>query len=318
VSTIRIVFLGTPEFARFHLQHLLQDAHYEVVGVVTQPDRPSGRQMKLQPSPVKKLALENKLPVLTPESIKAPEVLKQIADWRAEAAVVVAYGQIVPQAFLDMFPQKVVNVHGSLLPRWRGAAPIQRAVEAGDKVTGVCLQVMVKKLDAGDVIGSYSLEIAPHWHSMDLHNALMPLGAQLLHVDLMDYLRGHLTPHPQEESLVTYARKIEKSEAKINWQQSAEKVSCHIRAMTMGPGSYTTREGVKLKIIRAEVASMSDMANESPGQVLAVAADHFVVACRPGSLRVTEVQPESRPAMSVKDYLLGYNLAVGEILGGDE
>src|SRR5690606_19485641 len=144
--------------------------------------------------------------------------------WRAEAAVVVAYGQIVPQAFLDLFPNKVVNVHGSILPRWRGAAPIQRAVEAGDKMTGVSLQVMVKKLDAGDVIGSYPLTVEPEWDAFDLHNAMLPLGARLLEVEFMDYLRGNLTPVKQDESLVTYAHKIEKSESLIDWRKSAAEI----------------------------------------------------------------------------------------------
>jgi methionyl-tRNA formyltransferase len=312
VSTVRVAFLGTPEFARFHLQHLLQDPHFEVVGVVTQPDRPSGRHMHLTPSPVKKLALEKGLPVITPESMKVDAVLEQIALWRAEAAVVVAYGQILPQKFLDLFPQKVVNVHGSILPRWRGAAPIQRAIEAGDTVSGVSLQVMVRKLDAGDVIGSRSLEIQPEWNSNQLHDAMMPLGADLLHVEFMDYLRGNLTPVPQDEGLVTYAHKIDKSEALIDWKKSALAVCNHMRAMVMGPGSYTYRVGSKLKIIRAEVV---DGIVAPAGQVVEVNKNDFVVACGEKALRVLQVQPESRPAMPTRDYLLGHALAVGEMLG---
>ncbi|MCB0350361.1 MAG: methionyl-tRNA formyltransferase [Bdellovibrionales bacterium] len=311
MSVVRIAFLGTPEFARYHLASLLADSHYEVVGVVTQPDRPSGRNMHLNPSPVKVLAQTHGLKVISPESIKNKEALDEIASWKAEAAIVVAYGQIVPQDFLDLFPRKVVNVHASLLPRWRGAAPIQRAIEAGDKTTGVSLQVMVHKLDAGAVIGSYALPIGENMNSFELHNELMPLGAKLLAVDFMDYLRGHLTPTLQNEILVTYAHKIEKAEAKINWSLSAEKIDCHIRAMVMGPGSFALHSGKKLKIIRAK---REPVLSGQPGQILEVAKDSFVVACGEGALRVLEVQPESRAKMSVEDYLRGHSVQKGDML----
>ena len=160
-----------------------------MVGVITQPDRPSGRNLKPTPSAVKELALEKNIPVLQPEKVNDFDVLETIKNWKAEAAVVVAFGQILPQKFLDLFPNKVVNVHGSLLPRWRGAAPIQRAIMAGDKETGVSLQVMVKKLDAGDVIGEYKLSISEKINAVELHELLWPLGVQLLNVELMDYLR---------------------------------------------------------------------------------------------------------------------------------
>lgn len=311
MSVVRIAFLGTPEFARYHLASLLDDPHYDVVGVVTQPDRPSGRHMHLTPSPVKQLAEERGLRCLTPLTIKSEDVIREIESWKAEAAVVVAYGQIVPQKFLDLFPGRVVNVHGSLLPRWRGAAPIQRAIQAGDKVTGVSLQVMVLKLDAGDVIGSYSFPIGDEMNASELHDALMPLGAKLLHVDFMDYLRGNLTPVSQDESQVTYAHKIEKSEAKINWDLSATAVSCHIRALVMGPGSFCEWHGKKLKIIRARVAPKNP---GRPGEVVEVQVDHFVVVCGEGALEVWEVQPESRPKMKVKDFLLGHDFKAGEFL----
>src|SRR5690606_12427434 len=204
---IRTVFLGTPDFARAQLEYLAQDPHYEIVGVVTQPDRPAGRHMHLQPSPVKKFALEKGFKVLTPEKM-TPEVIAEVASWRAELAVVVAFGQILPQAFLDLFPKKAVNIHASLLPRWRGAAPIQRAIMAGDKETGVALQVIVKKLDAGDVIGTYRLPITDETDALKLLTDMVPLGQKLLHVDLMDYLRGNISPQPQDDGAVTYAHKI--------------------------------------------------------------------------------------------------------------
>lgn len=309
MSLIRIAFLGTPEFARHHLASLLADSHFEVVGVVTQPDRPSGRHMHMTPSPVKALATSHGLKVITPESIKEDSVLAEIAEWKAEAAVVVAYGQIVPQKFLDLFPMKVVNVHASLLPRWRGAAPIQRAIEAGDEQSGVALQVMVKKLDAGDVIGHYSLSIRPEMNSFDLHNELMPLGAKLLEVDFMDYLRGNLIPKPQDEELVTYAHKIEKSEAKLNWSLNAKQILNHIRAMAMGPGSVAIFGEKKIKIIRAEIKE----GHGRHGEVIEIEKDSFVISCGQGALKIFEVQPESRPKMSVQDFLLGHKLKKGDL-----
>jgi len=215
VSLIRIAFLGTPEFARFQLESLINDEHFEVVGVISQPDRPSGRKMKLKPSPVKVLAEEHNIPVLTPEKVK--DVLDEIKTWKAEAAIVVAFGQILTQSFLDIFPLRVVNIHGSILPRWRGAAPIQRAIMSGDTDTGVSLQIMIKKLDAGDVLGIREIKISDAVDAVDLHDQMKVLGADLLHIEFMDYLRGHLVGQPQDEKLVTYATKLEKSEGEINW-----------------------------------------------------------------------------------------------------
>lgn len=331
MSVLRIAFLGTPEFARDHLEGLLDDPHFEVVGVVTQPDRPSGRHMKLTPSPVKILALERNCRVISPESIKAPEVLEEISKWRAEAAVVVAYGQIVTQSFLDLFPFKVVNVHASLLPRWRGAAPIQRAIQAGDTKSGVALQVMTKKLDAGDVIGFYELPIPSGMDSFQLHQALIPLGKKLLNIDFMDYLRGQLSPKPQNELDVTYAHKIEKSEAHLNWKHSAQEIHNHVRAFVMGPGSFCNFAAKKLKLVHTQVSDPTFDSNnikngvisasekmisnkDQAGKIIKVETDSFFVLCGSGVLQVLEVQPESRSKMKVKDFLLGYALKVGDIL----
>ena len=311
MSVFRVIFLGTPDFAKHHLEGLVNDEHFQVVGVVSQPDRPSGRNMRLAPSPVKKFALEKNLKVITPDSIKDPLVLKEIASWKAEAAVVVAYGQIVPQAFLDLFPGRVVNVHGSLLPRWRGAAPIQRAVEAGDTITGVCLQVMVKKLDAGDVIAQYSFSVSDEMNALDVHDAMIPLGKKLLSIDFMDYLRGNIFATPQDEAHITYAEKIDKSEAKIDWQKSAQEVHNHVRAMVMGPGSYSSHQGKKIKILKTRVLSKT---NSIAGEILELTPTSFVVACKEGAIEVLELQPESRSKMTAKEFLLGANLKKGDRL----
>ena len=199
MSRVRVLFLGTPEFAVTSLQRLIDDEHFEVVAVVSQPDRPAGRKMQLKPSPVKEVALAKGLPVFTPETVNTEEFRAKILELKPESAAVVAFGQILGQKFLDLFPKGCVNVHGSLLPRWRGAAPIQRAVMAGDAETGVALQIVVRKLDAGPVLGIRRLPLSDSMNAFELHEALKGLGADLLHVEYIDYLRGNLFPIAQDE-----------------------------------------------------------------------------------------------------------------------
>lgn len=315
MSKVRVCFLGTPEFAVTSLKALLEDEHFEVVGVVTQPDRPAGRKLQLTPSPVKSLAQAHKLKVLSPESLKAnPLMLQEIKTWGAEVAVVVAFGQILTQEFLDSFPFGCVNVHGSVLPRWRGAAPIQRAIEAGDLETGVTLQKMVRKLDAGDIIGIRRVKIAPQMNALELHDELACLGAELLRVELMDYIRGNLAPVPQDEAQVTFAKKIEKQESQVDWKASAKALDGKIRGFVYGPGTYTTLHGKKLKLHRAE--PVSGVTTVAPGTITSVHQDHISVATGDGILKLYEVQPESRTRMGVADFLKGHPLAVGDMFGG--
>jgi methionyl-tRNA formyltransferase len=305
--------MGTPPIASECLKALHEDEHFEIVGVVSQPDRPSGRKLKFTPSAVKAYATEQGLSVLTPEKAKGEAFFDWVTGCGAEAVVVVAYGQILTQKFLDLFPTKVVNVHASLLPKWRGAAPIQRSVMAGDSITGVSLQVMTKKLDAGDVIGERSLTIEPEWSALDLHNAMIPLAQELLTVDFMDYLRGNLAASPQDESLVTYAHKIEKSESEIDWSWPADKIHNHIRGMLMGPGTYTLVGGKKLKLHQTSVKKQNQKA--PAGQVVAVAKTELLVATGDGCLSLEVVQPESKPKMGIEDYLKGHQLNKGDRLG---
>lgn len=305
--------MGTPQFAQYHLQSLIDDRRFEVVGVMTQPDRKSGRKMQLQPCPVKQLALQHGLPVVSPEKVNTEEVFEALAEWNADAAVVVAFGQILPQRFLDLYPQRVVNVHASLLPRWRGAAPIQRAIMAGDPETGVALQVMVKQLDAGDVIGVRKILITDDMSAVELHDALMPLGAELLHEEFVDYLEGQLIPTSQDETLVTYASKIDKSEGLIDWTHSAKDISNKIRGLQLGPGTFTFTQGKMLKIHKAVIGS--DETRSHHGQVLAVGSDGILIGCGHGTLKVLQVQPESRARMNVADYLKGYTVNVGDQWG---
>lgn len=313
MSKVRVCFLGTPEFAVVSLGRLLADDHYEIVGVVTQPDRPSGRKLQLTPSPVKVLAEKHGLPVITPESLrKDAAAVETILSWKAEVAVVVAFGQILTQSFLDSFRYGCVNVHGSILPRWRGAAPIQRAIEAGDAETGVTLQKMVKQLDAGDIIGIRRVPLNDTITALELHDQLADLGADLLHVELMDYVRGNLAPIPQDESLVTMAPKIDKTESLIDWNLSASLISGKARGFLYGPGTFTLHKGKKLKLHR--VRANGDLKG-TPGKVLSISADHFTVGCGEGALEIYELQPESKSKMMAKDFLTGYQLQTGEQLG---
>ncbi len=314
MSRIRVCFLGTPQFAVTSLKALLDDEHFEVVGVVTQPDRPSGRKLQLTPSPVKVLAQSHRIQVLAPESLRKNQlIVEQIRTWRAEVAIVVAFGQILTEEFMQMFNYGAVNVHGSLLPRWRGAAPIQRALEAGDKESGVTLQKMVKKLDAGDMLGIRKVSLDQNINAQELHDQLALLGAELLKVELMDFIRGNLAATPQEESLVTLAKKIDKAEAEILWSLSAESIHNKVRAFVMGPGTYTMWAGKKLKIHRTEVEKSSMAHSSSDGGVIKkINLDSIEVQTGGGVLKIFEVQPESRSRMSVADFLKGQNLKVGD------
>ena len=315
MSRIRTLFLGTPEIARYCLEALIKDPHFEIVGVVTQPDRPAGRKLQLQPSPVKALVQPLGIPVLAPENVNEPEVLAQIAAFKAEAVVVVAFGQILKKKFLSLFPDKVVNLHASVLPRWRGAAPIQRAIMHGDSETGVCLQVMVRKLDAGAVLGVRRFALTPEMSALDSYKKCEELGAILLKVDLMDYLRGNLTPVPQDESRVTYAHKIEKAEAEIDWSKSAGEIHNLIRGIAMGPVAQTVRQGKILKIHRTRVAAS---AGGQPGVASKGPENSLIVQCGTGSLELLEVQPESRAKMPIGEYLRGYPVNPGDQFGGSK
>ena len=308
MSKIKICFLGTPEFAVTALKAILEDEHYEVVGVVTQPDRPAGRKLQLTPSPVKLLAQSRGLKVLSPESLRDNQlIVDAIETWKAEVAVVVAFGQILNESFMKLFNFGAVNIHASVLPRWRGAAPIQRAIEAGDLESGVTLQKIVKKLDAGDVLGIRRCQVPQDMNAQELHDHLSFLGADLLRVELMDYLRGNLAGTSQDESQVTYAKKIEKSESEISWKKSAHEIHNKVRAFTMGPGTFVPYQGKKLKIHRTQLVSLNEKKND-PGTIVEVRSKSFVIQCGQGLIEILEVQPESRNRISAEDFLKGQNL----------
>ena len=313
MSKVRVCFLGTPEFAVESLKRVFSDEHYEIVGVITQPDRPSGRKLLLQPSPVKAFAMAHGLRVISPESVNKIVIRDEVQSWGAELAIVVAFGQILGDKFLNLFPLGCVNVHGSILPRWRGAAPIQRSLEFGDQVTGVALQKMVKELDAGDVIGERKVQLDENINAQELHDRLAILGGDLLHVELMDYVRGNLVPVPQDPSGITYAKKIDKAEALIEWSQSAKQIHNKVRAFVMGPGTYTILNGKKIKIHKTQISNLS---SESPaGSVVEVSTSELFVQTGDGVLQILELQPESRNRMIVSEFLKGHPLQKGDLLG---
>lgn len=303
MSSVRVCFLGTPQFAEVHLSTLLKDLRFEVVGVVTQPDRPAGRKMQLTPSPVKTLALAHKIPVVTPENLrKEPDAFEVIKSWKADVAVVVAFGQILSQEFLDSFKFGAVNVHGSLLPLWRGAAPIQRSIEAGDVQSGVSLQRMVKKLDAGPIIGERIVELNNEITATELYDKLAVLGCELLQTDLLKYVSGEVKPVDQDETKVTLAAKIEKEESLLNFSLPAVKLHNRVRAFTMGPGTYVMFQGKRLKIHKTKVFGNSATGLEL-GSVVSVSVSELNIQTSDGVLSLLEVQPESKPKMLVVDFL---------------
>lgn len=307
--------MGTPDFAASSLRRLIDDEHFEIVAVVSQPDRPAGRKMQLAPSPVKTLALAHGLPVYTPETVNTDDFRSLVAGLKPESAAVVAFGQILGQKFLDLFPRGCVNVHGSLLPRWRGAAPIQRAIMAGDKESGVALQIVVRKLDAGPVLGLRRVALDDEINALELHDKLKDLGADLLHVEYMDYLRGNLMPVVQDEAGVTIAPKIEKSEALIDWRLSAREIHNKVRGLQMGPFAFSTLDGRAVKIHRTMIVSESGVSG-APGEIIlsghGSAGPTVHVACGAGVLSLLEVQPESKARMPSSAFALGYLAGAGK------
>lgn len=311
MKSLKVCFLGTPEFAATSLKYLLSDPYYQIVGVVTQPDRPAGRKLQLTPSEVKILAQQHGLPVLTPENLrKEPGALEEIKSWKADLAIVVAFGQILNDEFLNSFEFGAVNIHGSLLPLWRGAAPIQRSLQNGDAETGVSLQKIVKQLDAGGVIGVRKIQVQGDWNANVMYEKLADLGTELLKRDLKDYVSGNLVPIKQDESLVTVAKKIDKAESEIDWRLTSEGIHNQVRAFSMGPGSYTWLNGKKVKIHKTIVRSLAGDDLEKIGHIVNVHTDSISVQCGKGIIDLLELQPESRNRISAADFIKSNSLDI--------
>lgn len=307
---MRVIFAGTPDFAAQALQAIAA-AGFEIPLVLTQPDRPKGRGMQLQPSPVKQAALALGLTVAQPSSLRHEEAQALLAVQQADVMVVAAYGLILPEAVLNLPKYGCLNIHASLLPRWRGAAPIQRAIEAGDVETGVCIMQMDVGLDTGDVISEHRYVIQPHDTAHEVHNALAQLGAQAIVADLQQLAQtGQLKCTPQPEIGVTYAQKLSKEEAKIDWQESARVIERKIRAFNPVPTAWFDYQGKLVKVWRAEVVSQGGQA----GEVLACSAEGLVVACGDEALRIVELQPAGSKRMPIAAFVAGHSIAVGTVL----
>jgi methionyl-tRNA formyltransferase len=319
---LKLVFAGTPEFAAVALAHLHAAGH-DVALVLSQPDRPAGRGMKLHPSPVKQFALAHGMAVAQPRSLRldgkypadAEAAREAVQAAQADAMVVAAYGLILPQWVLDQPRLGCFNIHASLLPRWRGAAPIHRAIEAGDAVTGVTIMQMDAGLDTGDMLLTQAVPISPMDSTGSLHDRLAELGGQLMVEALTLAGQGKLKAVPQPLAGVTYASKIDKAEASIDWSQPAQTISQRVRAFDPFPGASTVHAGETLKIWAAEPGRAPTQGPQTPGQIVAVEASGIAVAARDSVLIITELQRPGGKRLSSAEFLRGCPLQVGQVLG---
>ncbi len=309
VKSLKIIFAGTPDFAVPALAALIEAGHH-VALVLTQPDRPSGRGMKLKASPVKELALQHNIAVFQPETLKDVDTQTQLEKVKADVMIVAAYGLIIPTNVLQMPRLGCYNIHASLLPRWRGAAPIHRSLLAGDAETGVTIMEVVPALDAGAMVSKGVLPISQRDTSQSLHDALAKIGADLM-VDAMQQLAdtGTLPATIQDESLVTYAEKLQKVEARIDWMQTADLISRQVRAFNPFPVAHAILNG---EVCRIWMATQSDVvSNVKPGTILDVGTN-IQVACGQGALIVEELQLPGGKRLKAKDFIAGQNLKVGQ------
>ena len=309
---MKVLYFGTPRFAVPTLEQILGSSH-TVVGVVTQPDRPRGRGHHVTASPVKEVAVTHGLPVLQPTRMKDDAWLEDVRALGADIGVVAAYGRILPQVLLDIPPQGLINVHASLLPRWRGAAPIHRAVIAGDDVTGVTIMRVVLALDAGPMLATVETPIHADDTSETVEERLAVEGGRLL-VETLDTLaEGAIAEVPQDESLVTYAERLQRAESAIDWTRSAPQIDRQIRGLQPWPLAVGRLAGRAVAFLHSAVVSLEKTATP-PGTIVAASGDNFHVACGHGILAVTRVKPEGRRQMSVRDFLNGAGVTPGMVI----
>ena len=303
MARLKIIFAGTPDFAAVSLAALLDASPADVVAVYTQPDKPAGRGQQLRESPVKRLALAHRIPVRQPVTLRDATATADLAALGADLLVVAAYGQILPRTVLEAARLGSINVHASLLPRWRGAAPIQRAIMAGDAETGITIMRMVERLDAGPILLARALAIHGDDTGGSLHDRLAELGAQCLLDSLALFEDGSPPGEPQDEALVTYARKIERSDRPIDWQRPAREIARQIRALSPGPLATTRFGALQANIVTAvEVPAAPDAA---PGD-LSLASDRLVVATGAGALEILRLQPAGKNVMPAREFINGY------------
>jgi len=308
-ESIRIIYAGTPDFAVAPLQALI-DAGYKVVAVYTQPDRPAGRGREPRPSPVKQKALQHNIPVYQPETLKSEQDQKVLGELKPDLMVVTAYGLLLPQAVLDIPRLGCINIHASLLPRWRGAAPIQRAILAGDDKTGITIMQMDRGLDTGDMLAVQECAIHEGETGSSLHDRLMVMGAETLMAMLPDFVRGKTPAQKQDDALATYASKLSKQEASIEWSLSAVEINRAVHAYNAWPVAFTSWEKKNksdvLRVWQSEV--LAETSNAAAGTVLNCGKQGIDVATGDGVLRLLQVQPSGKKAMAAADFANAHHL----------
>ncbi len=309
---MKILFMGTPDFAVPCLKAII-DGNYEVSAVITQPDRPKGRGQKLMPPPVKEEAQKYNIEVFQPERMKDIQFIKQIKDMNPDMIIVVAFGQILPKAILDIPRYGCINVHASLLPKYRGAAPINWCIINGEKITGVTTMYMDEGIDTGDMILKREIPILDSENAQQLHDKLSILGAALLVETIDQLVKGTSIRIPQNHNQSTYAPMLSKTSGKIDWNMNSLAIRNLIRGVTPWPGAYTSYLNKTVKIFLAEALDY-ETENEEAGMIYKVAHDHFLVSCGKGRLKIKEIQFENEKRMSVEAYLRGHNIEEGQIL----
>lgn len=312
---MKIVFMGTPDFAAGALKSLIEAGH-EITAVVTQPDKAKGRSQELLPPPVKVVALEHGIPVLQPVRIKRPEEVEKLKQYPADIYVVAAFGQILSQEILDIPEFGCLNIHASVLPKYRGASPIQHVIIDGEEKTGITIMQMDAGLDTGDMLYQKEIVISPKDTYASLHDKLMVLGGEAIVEALPLLEQGKLVPRKQEDALSCYAHLIDKTMGELDFTKSAEILDRLIRGLNPWPSAYTTYHGKQLKVWEAEPVK-SPKAGK-PGEILAVEKDAVLVAAGSGALRITSLQLSGKKRMSAHDFLLGVRMTPGEILGCEE
>lgn len=309
---MKVVFMGTPDFAVGALEALVKAGH-EVTAVVTQPDRQKGRSLEMSYSPVKECALRYNLPVFQPERIKKAEAVEVLRGYEADIFVVAAFGQILSKEILEMPKYGCINIHASLLPKYRGAAPIQWAILNGDDVTGVTIMQMNEGLDTGDILTTKEVTISDEDTGESLFDKLAIAGAKLLIETLPEIERGTITPVKQDEEKATHVRMLTKEMGKINWEKEAVVLERLVRGMNSWPSAYCRIRNKNMKVWKAAV--LSEDTDGRPGEIVKITKDALYIQTGKGQLVLLEVQMESKKRMSVKDFLIGYQLEAGEILG---
>ncbi|MBK8155717.1 MAG: methionyl-tRNA formyltransferase [Streptococcus sp.] len=308
----KLIFMGTPDFAATVLEGLLDDANYDVLAVVTQPDRAVGRKKEIKMTPVKEVALAHNLPVYQPEKMSGSDEMAELMTLGADGIVTAAFGQFLPTKLLDSV-DFAVNVHASLLPKYRGGAPIHYAIINGDKEAGVTIMEMVKKMDAGDMIAKASTPITDEDNVGTMFEKLAVIGRDLLLKTLPDYIAGNIKPELQDESKATFSPIITSEEERIDWNKSAREVFNHIRGLYPWPVAHTLLDGKRFKIYEASLAE----GQGQPGQIIEKGKKTLVVATGDGAISLKTVQPAGKPRMSVVDFLngVGRKLEVGDLIG---